>query len=280
MIIDKILNWIGEGEKTLDDSARYEFEKLAGYSFRRQFLDPKKDENDNKLRMSELGKCGRALAYKHLGYPKKGKEIDNRGRITFFAGDIYEAAIVTLAKRAGVKITATGLNQITCSLTIADQEIIGHPDGMIFDEAKGWGLIEIKSMSSFAFDRFSKTGEIDGTYQTQIQLYMHALKLAYCVFVAVNKDNGVLHEKVILADTELANKAMEKISNIIKFNNANDMEGEYKPNEKGKLPWQCAYCSFWGHCWPGAEYKFKGRSNDLILPLSKDITEKTDIKKA
>ena len=45
------------------------------------------------------------------------------------------------------------------------------------------GLFECKSMSSYSFERFEK-GEIDEGYIAQIQAYMFASGMPWCVIVA------------------------------------------------------------------------------------------------
>jgi hypothetical protein len=271
-IVDKINAYLYAKNLTLDDYISQEVASLAKWSFRRQFLE--EYESTGELRVSSLGKCPRQLAYGYHKFEPKGKEIDGRGRITFFMGDLSELLVTQLARLSGVRLLATGFNQIT----IEFEGLKGHPDGLLLGEDNKLRLFECKSFSDYGFKDFEK-GEIDDSYRVQISCYMEALGLDECVMVGVNKNNGVLSEHIFSKDAKFVDMAKATLNQVKNsFTDTNEFGDKieakfpkhpYEPDEKTKLyPWQCLYCRWWGICLPNAEkvlvknaYKLREKSN-------------------
>ena len=226
--------------------------------------------------MSAAGKCPRQLAYAYHGFSPNGKEMDSRAYLVFWAGDLTEMTLVALAKVAGCQITATGFGQLKVKLKIGDKEIEGHPDGLILHESELL-LLEVKSMSSYSYEKFEK-GEIDGSYIAQVNLYLAALGLKRCVFVAQNKDNGVISERIVERDDALIEKLKTTLNIVLNSTKENLPDKPYAPNEKGILPWQCLYCKFWGTCWPEAKQVLVGTSYKLKTPIKEKEEEKVNAK--
>jgi hypothetical protein len=262
MIVDKINKFLSENKETLNDGLARQVGFLSEWAFKRQFLSERED-SPGKLRLSGCGKCPRQLAYQYHGFEPNGKEIDPRGKITFFVGDVVELTLVALAKAAGVVLMATGADQATISLKIGDKEIFGHPDGVLFHEGKLY-LFECKSMSSYGYERFEK-GEIDESYLFQMNSYMGVLGLENCLMLAYNKDSSVIGERVIAFDSAIFEGAKRNLSYVLASNKEQMPERKFVKNEKGIYPWNCLYCGFYGHCLPeakkvlvGSSYKLKG----------------------
>mgnify|MGYP000563042822 CR=1 FL=1 len=262
MIVDKINRYLSQEELTFNEAIRYQIEKLAGYVFRRQFMENNDTSTEGKLRISSLGRCPRQIAYTYHGFEKKGKQIDSRAKIVFWTGDLTEMTIISLAKLAGVTLTATGLEQIKVELPVSKEVTAeGHPDGLLIHQNKIY-LMEIKSMTSYAFERF-QWGDIDQSYLVQVNCYMEALGLDACCFVALNKESGVLSERVVTKKPEIIADVRKKVSEIIASTPENLPERPYQPDEKGFYPWQCRYCSYWGHCLPNAKEVLVGNKYKL-----------------
>lgn len=251
MIIDKIYSYLSQQGKTLDELLKYEVEKLAGVSFKRQFMTEENGASKGVLRLSSAGKCARQLAYGYHGFEKKGKEIDARAKIIFFQGDLTELMLASIAKLAGCNLAATGLHQATVKFAVNGQFVEGHTDGLLIEPGEIL-LAEYKSMSSYAFERFEQ-GFIDDSYIAQYNTYLSSLGIMRCVFVGHNKDNGMLHEMVITRDENIVTKTRENLLRVIKSTPESLPERAYGPDEKNMLPWQCSYCAYWGWCWPNAE---------------------------
>ena len=261
MIIDKINKYLWDNELKLDDALKYEVEKLAGWTFKRQFMENGERDNKGKLYLSSVGKCPRQLAYGYHGFEKKGKEIDGRAKIIFWTGDLIELTVVNLAKLAGVILSSTGFNQITLNFSVNGAVIQGHPDGLVI-EPKEILLLEVKSMSSYGFRKFEK-GIIDETYLIQVNCYMEALGINRCVFVALNKDNGIMNEIILEKSEEIVEQSRKNITKVLHSSPEKLPEPNYKADEKGMYPWQCLYCAYWGHCHPNAEKVLVGKAYKL-----------------
>ena len=269
MIVDRINDYLSGKEVVVNEALRYEIEKFSGSVFKRQFMTEEQPVTQGKIRLSGCGKCVRQLAYGYHGMEKKGKEMDSRAKIIFWAGDLTELTCIGLARLAGVNLIATGLNQVTVTLPVNGSIIEGHPDGMLLHN-KELFLIEIKSMSSFSFRRF-EDGYIDPSYICQVQSYMHCLGLSRCVFVALNKDNGVMQERIIEKDEQVLEKIRGTIKAVLHSTPEELPEPpeEFNKDAKGIYPWNCLYCAYWGHCRTNAEkvlvrnsYKLKEKETD------------------
>ena len=267
MIADKILNYLTEQERTINEAIRYELEKIAGACFKRQFMTS--EESHVRIRLSGAGKCPRQLAYQYHDIEKAGKEMNARSSITFWTGDLTEFTIISLAKMSGCRIVATGLNQITCKLQFTlnnngdaiEYDVFGHPDGILFDDEIY--LVEVKSMSDYGYKDFEK-GIINEEYLTQVNMYMEALHLNKCIFIALNKNSGVLNERIITKDNTLVKEGMENINKVLCSDIDNLPEPRYTYDKKTRFyPWNCCYCSWFKICHPTAKLVLVGRANKL-----------------
>ena len=262
MIADKISEYLSESNSTVNDHLCYQIEKLAGLAFRRQFMTAPTSRS-GALSLSGAGKCPRQLAYGLHNFEPMGKEIDGRGRMTFFQGDLVELTLMTLARLAGCNIVGTGFNQICVKLDVDGTLIEGHPDGFLIGSDMT-RLVECKSMNSFAFERF-ENGDIDDSYYAQINTYLEATNLDECVMVAMNKDNGVVKENIVFRDPVLINTIKTKLSLVLKSSRETlpDAPADLDADAKGFYPWNCLYCAYWGHCRTGAQRVVVGKSYKL-----------------
>jgi hypothetical protein len=262
LVVDKINLYLSTDGKDIDQAILDESAKLCASTLQRQF--GVKKESERSLRLSAIGKCVRQQAYNILNYEYKGKEVDSRSKMVFFQGDMAELAIVQLAKIAGCDIKSCGTDQ---GLIFLDGTP-GHPDGILGHEMRNY-LLEIKSMSSYSFSDFQK-GILDEGYIWQINSYLEATGLLWCVVVALNKDSGVLAERVIEKDMDIVKKIKARIS-LLNGLNSNDLpERPHSANDKGILPWQCLYCPFWGICWPDAERVLMGKAYKLKINVKNE----------
>lgn len=254
MIVDKINKFLTQTDRKVSDAILEEVGKLSTRAFKRQFLEEKQTKT---YRLSSIGHCLRQQAYKALGFEEAGKEIDARSRMVFLMGDLTEVAVVGLAKAAGCQIAGTGDAQLEVDI----DGVVGHPDGVI----NGSVLLEVKSMSSYSFDEFER-GKIQDGYRYQCNAYMSALGFEQCCIVALNKDAGVLSEMVISKDLAIVAKIKQRITALKKATKEDLPAREYQPDEKGFLPWPCAYCAFHRTCWPTINRVLKGKSYRYYVP--------------
>lgn len=261
MIVDRINAFLSSTNQTVDETIVNEVGLLCRIAFLKQFL--KREDKPKTLRLSSIGRCVRQQAYNLLGFEQNGKQIDARARMVFFMGDLVEIAVIQLAKAAGCNIESVGQDQAIVEI----EGIEGHPDGILVQDGKRY-LLEVKSMSSFAFGDFER-GILDDGYRWQINAYMAALGLSESIVVALNKDAGVLSEMTVSQNAEIVADIKSRIGLLKAATKENLPPRPYKPNDKGFLPWQCTYCFAYGHCWPKAEkvlvnkaYKLKVKEND------------------
>ena len=261
MLVDKINQYLNSEKLTINEYIKYEIEKLAGFTFQRQFME----DNESKsgaLRLSQSGRCARKLAYQYHGFEPNGKEIDGRARIIFWMGDLVEMIVTELARLAGVPLLGTGFRQLTVEYPLDDVVITGHPDGIILDNGEPV-LLEVKSMSDYAFERFEK-GVIDEGYIAQTNSYMDILKIKKCLFVAIDKNNGVMAEQVTNYDPKVVQDNITIFREVINSTKDDLPPRKYEPDKKGKLPWQCLYCPYWKICYPTAEKVLTGKRYQLF----------------
>ena len=266
MIIDKINKWLTENTGHEDARLVYSIEKLAGYSFHRQFMEAKESGRKGKLYISAAGKCARQVAYGYHGIEKNGKEIDSRANIIFWQGDMAELMLMALAKAAGCNITATGFDQLRVEIPLMttsgiSASVSGYGDGILFQHREIY-LVEAKSYASYSYERFEK-GDIDEAYIAQINLYMDAYGLNKCILIAMNKDNGVLGERLIQKDEAVIMAAKDNLISVAMSTIEEMPKQKYEVNEKGFYPWQCLYCAWHGVCLPDAEKVLVSKSYRL-----------------
>lgn len=246
MIVDKVNAYLSGEGRPVPEAILAEVGKVAQVAFSRQFGE--REEKPGTLRLSSIGKCIRAQAYNKLGFEPNGKVIDARSKVTFFMGDITELAVIGLIRLAGLQVEDFWADQRTVTI----MGIEGHPDGIVTIEGVRY-LLEVKSMSSYAFREFEQ-GKIDESYIWQFQAYMSALGLSKVIMVALNKDAGVLSEQVREFHPLIAQGIRERIALLKTVKKEALPNKPYGPDEKtGFLPWQCLYCAFYGHCWPAAQ---------------------------
>ena len=252
MLVNLINSYLdGTGNKVYADII-HDMGDQAQSIFIRQFGERK--ERDAGLYLSAIGKCQRQLAYNLLGFEQAGKEIDARAKMVFTMGDLTELVITGLIRQVGVTLTDQ-------QKEVAINGILGHIDGIVAVGGKKY-LLEVKSMSSYSFDKFDK-GEIDPSYIYQVNAYMYALGLDECIFIGLNKDSGVLGEMVITKSGLLCENIEARIKKVTSATKETLPEQDFKPDEKGILPWNCLYCAYWQTCRPKAEKVLMGKSYKL-----------------
>ena len=242
MITDKILAYLANKEKSVNEALLLHVGEAVKLAFKRRFFEDDVFDTKGKLWGSSCGKCVRQNAYNFLGVEKKGRKFDSRAKLVFWAGDIAELTITILAKAAGVPITNIGADQLHASIQIGDKKITLRPDGLVEGH-----LVEIKSMTSYSFERFEDSGPGE-EYFAQVQAGMEALNLEKCVFVAYNKESSVLNERVINKDPAYIESIKKNAIRVFSSTLETLPDRPMKPDAKGFYPWQCVYCDHSDTC--------------------------------
>lgn len=255
MIVDRINAYLAGEGKTVDEAILADVAALARYAFERQF--GLREEKKRGVWFSSLGRCLRQQAYDALGIPQNGKTIDSRAKMVFFQGDMVELAVVKLAQLAGCNITECGADQ----QRVEWEGSSGRPDG-IYHNGSDY-LLEVKSMSSFRFSDFEK-GVIDEGYLFQVNAGLEAKGLEKALILGLNKDAGVLAEKLVTKDPAMVAELRRRIETLKNVKSLEDLPPRpYAPNDKHFYPWNCLYCAHWKTCLPDAEQVLVGRAYKL-----------------
>lgn len=214
----------------------------------------------NPVRMSSGGHCARKIGYQMHGYP--AEPIPARGLMVFRLGDTIESEIKALIQKYCPEDYLIEYPKDPISVTINGVEVQGHVDGVI--KLPSPAVLEIKSINTLGFKRLATEG-ISYDYRCQATFYMKALKLQRTVFIFYDKNTSHIEQFTYEYDPKLWEEIEQRFQNVLKSEKDNLPEREFGPNEKGKLPWQCSYCSFNKDCWPEAETVFeKGKPQMFI----------------
>ena len=276
--------------RRLDKTGRLKCEhnaKAIGDTIIRQLCD----EQKSRLRLSSCGSCLRQQAFTHHNWVEDGHTIDGAARLTFAVGDALEAMIVACLKEACVDVDVNtsfmGDEQIEVSVEIPFGEsgkqlatIDGHPDGMIrvpiiqdvedgvlgSNTSKEWVVLEIKSMSDYAFKKFRTEGlGTTDSYYYQVQAYMLATGIGRAYIMAFGKSSAAkdaiitehhweplfpLVGQWIRENKEVQREIQENYKTILTSKSPFDIDVPYKPNKKGRIGFPCDYCSYYKHCYP------------------------------
>lgn len=86
----------------------------------------------------------------------------------------------------------------------------------------------------------------------QVALYLRVLQesgepIREALFVALNKEDGSLHQRLLSYSPEHAEKGLENLRLALTLP-PEEIPRPHAPDEAGRLPWQCVYCDFWRVC--------------------------------
>lgn len=156
------------------------------------------------IRMSESGKCARALSAKLLGYEPTPAP-------TWLETSANEG--IWHEMRIKAELVEQGYSpeqyQDEYVLDFPSFHLVGHIDGIVTEDGE-WSayasnkpmplskLLEIKSMSQFEFDRWMRGNFKEfPQYASQITCYMEATGLAECLYIVKNRNNGYEDRRVL-----------------------------------------------------------------------------------
>ncbi len=209
------------------------------------------ERTPNTLRMSEIGKpCLRQIWY-GVHHADLGEKMLPHTLFKFLYGDVLEELVILLAKAAGHRVEG---EQQLVEYRLGDWKVRGKQDAVI-DSV----LTDVKSASSFAFQKFKKgldDSNDDFGYRLQLSGYN-----GWSVpiwkrqgFLAVDKQNGHIHF------SESAYIPVEpKVEVILRAvdNDAKEPKRGFELVPEGKsgnekLCTNCSYCPYKVACWRDA----------------------------
>lgn len=190
-------------------------------------------------RMSEVGKCDRALVYDWRGEPKE--PISGRGMMIFNDGDIHHRDIRDRIRNSGFELV-----EEERELFDRNWNLSGHIDGIVCFNGDHF-LLEIKSINHFQFERLNSR-PLEEHIQ-QINLYMFYRDIDKGVIIYKNKNTAALKEFVVKKDDEIVQELLakfERIDSCVKTGNL-----PKRPYHRDD--WHCQYCQFQKICWSDVE---------------------------
>lgn len=153
-----------------NDIANYS--SALSQSFKRQFVDERQQEN--RLRVSSLGKYAVVQALQYFGVHESMENIRGAKADMFHVGDITEARLISLMKAYGLWVTHEQ-HEVTWNGVLGHMDCV--VDGMVID---------VKTCNDGNFKRYQK--KLPQTYITQIGVYAEALQCINCGILLYNRN--------------------------------------------------------------------------------------------
>jgi len=210
------------------------------------------------LRLSNAGKCARALGYQYHRVP--GEPLAGRAIRTFEAGDRTEARLRELATKAGIVLHDVQREVVMPIEGTAG--VVGHIDGTFDGDDGARHVLDFKSINSLGFDRVVDGGT-EYAYRCQMNAYMEAMELrTWALIIYENKDTQHLHEDRVEYDAAIVEEVRARFRRVTASTAETHPEREHfpiaemfrkKPTGRFVLPWQCAYCAWKKPCWGVSE---------------------------
>lgn len=188
-------------------------------------------------------RCEAYLAFSLRGYPDTDPETPRIFRI-FELGHLIENVVVKHLLMAKVPILPE--NPMTgkqWTYTAFGGHVVGHADGLY--DGNTPGIVEIKSMNSDKFNKFSRLGikYSHRSYYDQVTLLMGLSGYSYTLFVAYNKDTSAYHFEWVYLDP------FDLSSLVHRIEKAMSKSPERISNDE--TDWRCRECFKREACWEG-----------------------------
>ena len=226
-----------------------------------------------RLRLSNIGKpCEKQLWYE-VNKPELGEKMPPAAFLKFMYGSILEELLLWMAKVVGHKVEG---EQDELDLF----GVKGHRDAVIDGVT-----VDVKSASSYSFDKFSKHLTPDGDafgYLSQLDAYVHTgaedplvTEKDIGAFLVVDKTLGHLtldvHDRT---DTEYGNIVEAKQEMLTSPTPPPRGFSDEKFQESGnrKLAVNCSYCPFKQSCWPGLKAYGYSRGPVFLTKVEREPT--------
>lgn len=194
-------------------------------------------------RMSEAGRCARALSAQRLGY--KAEPAPEWLERAADEGRWHEGRIKNYLANSGWDIHD---EQKEVCLDDPTFILVGHIDGTINNIVdRTLKLIEIKSMSQYEFDRWMKTG-FKGfpEYAAQLTCYMEATGLSEALYIVKNRSSGYEDRQVITQQPSSMIEIESKLMHVEEWVKKESLvSADYDPNSI-----ECKRCTYKALCAP------------------------------
>lgn len=131
----------------------------------------------------------------------------------------------------------------------------GSSDGQIIapeelsDQLPGVGGVEFKTHSDKSFKKLKDAGVLSAKLEhyVQMQVYMKAFSLQWCLYMAINKNDDDLYLEVVHANPEVGDRYFDVALKIL---NATDAPARISED---KSWWECKFCDYREICHYGKQ---------------------------
>jgi hypothetical protein len=229
-------------------------------------LEEEKREWGNPVRMSNAGKCQRAIAYQFHKFQAEPLRV--RSRLALRMGMKVEEEVKDLISKY-LEPDSYVLDVPPMSMKIGNHTVQGHADGLLLKPEKM--VLEIKSINTQGFSYLPAKG-IPDSYKAQATFYMAASGIDRSLFLFYDKNLSDMTELPYFFDQKLWRKIHTRFTNVIESNKTHLPDREFEPNDKGVLPWECSYCAYIRHCWPTAELTIKTNRKPMFTVKKEEVT--------
>jgi hypothetical protein len=197
-------SWLNTGvyEDTIATKHILQYGHCAMSGFASQF-SARRDIGSKSLRASQLGKPAVLQAMDKLGIKREGDSIQNKLKLIFHQGEIFECLAIELLKVYGFKVT---LEQAEVEF----DGVKGHIDCVVDDAY----LLELKTMSGQYTSKFRKAPDDTRGYVSQLAIYQDALSLPGA-WLAYDKANSEAFIKAYPNDPKIIAESLDRASYII-----------------------------------------------------------------
>jgi len=203
-------------------------------------------KDDNKLRLSAIGKPNRQLWYRS-NLKQKQNPLPSSTKIKFLYGHLLEELLLLLTRIAGHTVEET-------QKELDIEGVKGHQDAVIDGV-----LVDCKSASGKSFEKFkyNRLYEDDPFgYISQISAYAQANGVNEAAFLAIDKSTGeICLTPVHSLEMINAKERIEYLKRMVSNDSIPDRCYSDIPDGKSgnyKLPIGCVYCDYKRECWADA----------------------------
>lgn len=278
MIVDLVEKYLSGRRAKVDDAVLDAAMRGIRASFVKNLTDATREKRDG-LHASSKWVCARRMIYDLS--ETEPEALTARARVTFLLGDVWEQAVLFLARQAGVDIVTPGIDgvQERHVLTIEGAVISGSIDLVVRDPAGALIPVDAKSMNARSFGEFKDAiaspkapwwEKQRWDYLTQLRLYMMAKSAPYGMFVGVCKDTGHMAELHVQPDPAWMGEFRQRCAYVMKhvapkvtipprpswattkvLPGANQRPDGTKGPVEEVESWRCGYCPHTKTCWAG-----------------------------
>ena len=203
-------------------------------------------KDDNKLRLSAIGKPNRQLWYRS-NLKQKQNPLTSSTKIKFLYGHILEELLLLLTRIAGHDVKET-------QKELDIDGVKGHQDAVIDNV-----LVDCKSASGKSFEKckYNRLYEDDPFgYISQISAYAQANGVDEAAFLAIDKSSGeICLTPVHSLEMINAKERVAYLKKLVSNNSIPDKCYSDIPDGKSgnyKLSIGCVYCDYKRECWADA----------------------------